>query len=97
MRLLFWRKVNGQDQIQDAPTSPSVSALAAAIKTLPSVGKPFLVFNTLPFKPSTVDFDLHPDWPPGSGNGNVVSADTATNIAMINAMLAEPPLDALIQ
>ena len=75
-------------------TSTNNIALAAqGLMNVPGVGQPFLMFNTLPGKVASVDFDLHTDW---AWHGNVVTNDISKNMAMIQAMLDAPPLDALV-
>lgn len=74
-------------------TANNVTTVANFIKNnVPGVGQAFLAFTNLPSAPVAADFDLHPDW---AGYGNLVTSDTSQNVAMINAMLAAPPTDAL--
>jgi hypothetical protein len=73
-------------------TVNNVAQLATALKNVPGVGKPFLVFASLSGPALMADFDLHLDW---AGSGNKVVSDVNTNIDMINAMLATPPTDAV--
>ena len=84
MRLICEYPVN---TLRNAVTVNNVSQVALAIKTMPGVGKPFLIFASLPGAVAAADFDLYPSY--------VVSSVTADNAALINAMLATPPLDAL--
>lgn len=85
--------INGVPTLKALASTSNLNAVALAVKTTPGIGKPFLFFDTLPpGQPTLCDFDLHPDW---AGHGNLVTSDTATNRAMIDAMLASPPTDAL--
>lgn len=70
-------------------------AVGKTLRTMPGVGKPFLIFDGAVYNGLAVgaDFGLHTDW---AGHGNVVNSDPAKNTEMINAMLANPPLDALL-
>jgi hypothetical protein len=73
--------------LRNATTSSNIPAVANALKVMPGVGKPFLIFQTLPGLVTMAAFDMYPDY--------VVSADSAENETLINAMLATPPTDAL--
>lgn len=73
--------------LRNATTSSSIAAVANAVKIMPGVGKPWLIFASLPGQVTIADFDLYPQY--------VVSAVSADNEAMINDMLASPPTDAL--
>lgn len=84
--------VGGVDTLKTVAASSNLDQCASALRTLPGVGKPFLFFASLPSNPVFADFDLHPDW---AGYGNLVTNTTANNRAMIDAMLASPPTDAL--
>lgn len=65
-----------------------VARVAKTLKNMPGIGRPFMVFADAGWVPPTmVDFDLHPDY--------VVSADESVNAGLIEAMLADPPIDAL--
>ena len=73
--------------------------VAMTLRQMPGVGKPFLVFDTLPANAVMADFD-HESILVDDGNGNmvrkyVVSNDVAANVAMIVDMLANPPVDAI--
>lgn len=86
--------INGSPTLKALTSTSNLDSVANAIKTTPGVGKPFLFFNSLPQPghPTLCDFDLHPDW---AGFGNLVTSNNADNRAMIDAMLLNPPLDAL--
>lgn len=74
-------------------TVNNVTTVANFLKNnVPGVGQPFLAFTNLSAAPVAADFSLHPDW---AGYGNLVTDDTLQNVAMINAMLAAPPIDAI--
>ncbi len=73
--------------LRNATTVNNVNSVAVAIKTMPGVGKPFLIFASLPGTVVMADFGMYPDY--------VVSSDTATNVGIINDQLATPPLDAI--
>lgn len=77
----------------------NLTMLGQGVRVMPGIGKPFLVFADLPAPAVMADFD-HESIMVDDGNGNmvrkyVVSADVAANVAMINDMLANPPLDAI--
>ena len=80
--------------LRNAVGVDNVNTLAQAVKIMPGVGKPFLMFASTAYVGQVVmaDFELHADW---AGHGNVVNSDVTKNKAMIEAMLAEPPLDAI--
>lgn len=80
--------------LRNAVTVSNINTVAQALKVMPGVGKPFLIFASDAYTGLVImaDFELHEDW---AGNGNVVNSDVAKNKAMIEAMLAEPPLDAI--
>jgi len=73
--------------LRNATTASNLTAVASALRSMPGVGKPFLIFASLPATVALADFDAYPDY--------VVSADVAANETMISEMLATPPLDAL--
>jgi hypothetical protein len=73
--------------LRNATTSSSIPGVAMAIRQMPGIGKPFLIFQSLPGTVTIADFGMYPQY--------VVSADVAENEAMINAMLLAPPTDAL--
>lgn len=80
--------------LRNAVTVNDIPTVAKALRNMPGVGKPFLIFAADAYSGKVImaDFDLHPDW---AGQGNVVSADPAKNAQIIQAMLDNPPLDAL--
>ena len=93
MKLVCDITYEGVTTLRALAASSNLSAMAVAIKNKPGVGKPFLFFEELQSgHPAMADFDLHPDW---AGHGNLVTSDTAKNLAMLQAMLANPPNDAL--
>lgn len=66
----------------------NISVIAKSVKSVPGVGKPFLVFASLP--PGTVaeaDLNMFPEY--------VASSVEADNAAIIQQMLDNPPLAAL--
>jgi hypothetical protein len=73
--------------LRTATTANNNQAVAQAVKSMPGVGKPFLIFATLPGTVIFADLEMYPDY--------VVSTDVAANLAKIEAMLSTPPLDAL--
>ena len=73
--------------LRNATTANTVQTVAQAVKQMPGVGKPFLVFATLPSQVAIAAFDMYPDY--------VVSGDAAVNAALIQQMLDTPPTDAL--
>ena len=85
MNLLCIAKKRGVDTFMVQLTAQNANH-AEFVKNMPGVGKPFLLFASLP------------DGPPTSANftnAPVVSSDTSANQAAIDAMLADPPWDAL--
>lgn len=68
-------------------TVNNIGSVGQAVKVIPGVGQPFLIFASWPNPPTMVDFDMFPQY--------VVSAVVSENVAMIEAMLADPPLAAL--
>lgn len=89
MKVVFYQGGN----LRTAAASNNTTMAGGALKSVPGVGQPFLAFANLPAQAIMADFDLHPDW---AGHGNLVTSDTATNAAMIQAMLDAPPLDAIV-
>lgn len=73
--------------LRNATSANDVRRLAIAVKNMPGVGRPFLVYNTLPGLVSIADFEMYPEYK--------VSANEAENEALINTMLVNPPMDAL--
>lgn len=81
--------------LRNATTVNSVSIVANVLKTMPGVGQPFLIFNTLPGAVAAVDWQ-HESIVDENGNTKyIVSADNADNAAMINEMLVNPPINAI--
>lgn len=77
--------------------NPNITVVGTGLKSVPGVGKPFLAFPSLPSNPVLCDFD-HPSICDANGDRiYVVTSNTATNVALINACLAAAPapLDAL--
>lgn len=68
-------------------TAPNIGTVGLALKNLPGVGKPFLIFANWSNPPTMVDFDMFPQY--------VVSSVVSENVDMIEAMLADPPTAAL--
>lgn len=73
--------------LRNATTVNNLDTVALALKNMPGVGKPFLIFQSLPGQVVVADFDQFPDYK--------VSADVSANRALIDQMLNEPPTDAL--
>lgn len=73
--------------LRNATTASNMNLVATSLRVMPGVGKPFLIFAALPGLVAQVDFDMYPDYK--------VSNDVAQNIALIQAMLDNPPTDAL--
>ncbi|MEO3389507.1 hypothetical protein [Mesorhizobium sp. CAU 1741] len=71
----------------------NITMVAMTLRQMPGVGQPFLAFASLSGPAVMADFDLHPDW---AGHGNLVTNDVAKNAAMVQAMLDNPPLDAIV-
>jgi len=81
--------------LRTATTVNNVAIVATAVKNMPGVGQPFLIFQNLPSNVAAADFD-HESILDDDGNRKyVVSTSAAENLMMINAMLANPPLDAI--
>lgn len=73
--------------LRTATTANNNQAVATAVKTMPGVGQPFLIFASLPGTVVMADLEMYPSY--------VVDIDPAVNLALIEQMLASPPLDAL--
>lgn len=75
--------------LRNAITSSNVNTVAMGLRVMPGIGKPFLIFPPTAYQGAVAmaDFDMYPDY--------VVSADVSENLALINAMMANPPLDAI--
>lgn len=80
--------------LRSATALDNVAIVAKGIRSVPGIGRPFLAFagNAYQGMVAAADFDLHPDW---AGHGNVVNADETKNAEMIQAMLDNPPMDAI--
>lgn len=86
MNIIFVGKKRGVDTLLFGVTGDD-TAVAASLINMPGVGKQFLVFASYPDgKPVSVVF----------GDAPVVSNDPAVNQASIDALLANPPWDALV-
>lgn len=64
--------------LRNATTVANKNTVATTVKSLPGVGKPFLIFASLPSPAVTADFTMFPF---------VVSSVTADNLQAINDML----------
>lgn len=85
MNLLCVVKKRGVDTFVTLLTAQNTDH-ASHIKNVPGVGKPYMIFASLPDgNPTSADFS----------NAPIVSNDVAANQAAIDAMLADPPWDAL--
>lgn len=80
--------------LRNATTVANKNTVAITLKTLPGVGKPFLIFASLPGTATMADFSMFPQF--------VVSSVVSENLQMINDMLdmddgvnPNPLLDAL--
>lgn len=80
--------------LRNATTVNYVDTVATAIKSMPGIGKPFLIYESLPGLVAMADFEHYLN-DEGTGPRWVVSSDVAKNKAMILEQLASPPLDAL--
>lgn len=80
--------------LRNAVTVNNVNSVALALRQMPGVGQPFLIYASLPGPVVAADFDLHQN-DDGTGPRWVVSSDPAVNVASINEQLETPPLDAL--
>lgn len=78
--------------LRNAVAINNVAVIGQALRVMPGIGKPFLIFQSLPGQVVMADFDLHSDW---AGHGNVVTGDAAKNAEMVQAMLDNPPMDAV--
>src|SRR4051812_45032861 len=66
--------------LRNATTVANKTTVATTLKSLPGVGKPFLIFTSLPSPAVLCDFSLFPQF--------VVSTVVSDNLQMINDMLA---------
>lgn len=86
MNLICTIKKRGVDTVAFLLTAPNTDH-ASHVKNVPGVGKPYFVFASLPNgNPTSVDFADAP----------IVNIDESVNQANIDAMLANPPWDALV-
>lgn len=86
MKLICTVKKRGVDTFGVITTADNTDH-ATFVKNAVGVGKPYLLFATLPDgNPSGADFSDAP----------ICNNDPAVNQAAIDAMLADPPWDALI-
>lgn len=74
-------------------------SVGLVVRQLPGVGKPFLVFYSLPGPLLLADFE-HQSLMVDDGNGGtrfkyIVTADPVANAAMVAEMLANPPTQAI--
>lgn len=85
MKLLCIVKKRGVDTFATFTTAEGAD-LAIHVNNVPGVGKPYLIFATLPDgDPVSADFSSAP----------IANIDTAVNQTSIDAMLANPPWAAL--
>lgn len=85
MYAIYIGKKLGKDKLLTVLLADGINH-AESVKTNPGVGKPFLIFDSLPDgMPSGVDFSDAP----------IVNIDASVNQAAITAMLANPPWNAL--
>lgn len=73
--------------LRNVTTANNITSVATAVKNMPGVGQPFLIFQSLPGLVVLADFGMYPDY--------VVSSDAAQNAVLIQQMLDAPPIDAL--
>lgn len=73
--------------LRNVTTANNITSVATAVKNMPGVGQPFLIFQSLPGQVVLVDFGRYPDY--------IVSSDVAQNAALIQQMLDASPIDAL--
>ena len=65
--------------LRNATTVANKNTVALALKSMPGVGNPFYIFNSLPGSVVAADFDMFP---------YIVSSVVSENLAMINEQLA---------
>jgi hypothetical protein len=80
--------------LRNAVTVSNHYTVASGLRSMPGIGKPFLIYETLPGPVVAADFELHQN-SEGTGPKWIVNADPNINLAMIEEQLADPPLDAL--
>lgn len=64
--------------LRNATTVANKNVVALALKSMPGVGQPFYIFNSLPGTVVAADFDMFPF---------IVSSVVSENLQMINDML----------
>lgn len=82
MKLVCYISINGEDQLKTLTTVSGITTNATFVKSKPGVGKPFLIFNSLPGAVVAAELD--------SGVAPIVSNDVSVNETAINTMLADP-------
>lgn len=88
MKLVCEILVNGEMATKVLTTVSGLDANAQFVKTKPGVGRPFYMFNSLPYPDRSL---MAADWE----GAPLVSDNVAENKAAIEQMLANPPLDKL--
>lgn len=83
MRLVCGVMIDGEEQTKSVTTVSGLDQNAAFVRTLPGIGKPFYMFNSLPGKVVGADFEEAP----------LVTADISENKRIIEGMLAAPPIE----
>jgi len=79
--------VKGEEQTKVVTTVSGLDQNAAFVRTLPGIGKPFYMFNSLPAGSVLgADFEGAP----------IVSENIAENKAAIERMLSEPPIEKIL-
>lgn len=73
--------------LRNATTVANIDTVAKGLRNMPGVGRPFLIYQSLPGQVMSADFDMYPQY--------VVSSTEAENRALIEAQLETPPTDAL--
>lgn len=86
MKLVCGVMVNGEEQTRVVTTVSGLDNNAKFLRTIPGIGKPFYIFNTLPTGVIGADFNGAP----------IVSEDIAVNKQLIEEQLANPQLDKII-
>jgi len=86
MKLVCGVMVNGEEQTKVVTTVSGLDNNAKFLRTIPGIGKPFYIFNTLPAGVVGADFEGAP----------VVSEDVNVNKQLIQEQLDNPPLDKII-
>ena len=81
--------------LRTATTVNNTVVMATAVKTMPGVGQPFLMFASLPANALMADFNHESIIDENGVCKYLVSSNAADNLIMINDMLANPPLAAI--